>query len=103
MRFRSRRLVTMGDVYPLVPHFVTPALPTAAPGASGVRSGQPPNLYREEGLQVRTKRRKKITRPRVPMPVPTQANERWSADFMSDQLANGRRFRIFNLVARQTG
>ena len=28
-------------------------------------------IYREEGLQVRTKRRKKITRPRVPMPVPT--------------------------------
>ena len=55
-------------------------------------------IYREEGLQVRTKRRKKITRPRVPMPVPTQANERWSADFMSDQLANGRRFRILNLI-----
>lgn len=42
-------------------------------------------IYREEGLQVRTKRRKKITRPRVPMPVPTKVNERWSADFMSDQ------------------
>ena len=55
-------------------------------------------VYREEGLQVRTKRRKKITRPRVPMPVPTKANERWSADFMSDQLANGRRFRILNLI-----
>ena len=55
-------------------------------------------IYREEGLQVRTKRRKKITRPRVPMPVPTQGNERWSADFMSDQLANGQRFRIFKLI-----
>ena len=55
-------------------------------------------IYGEEGLQVRTKRRKKITRPRVLMPVPTRANERWSADFMSDQLANGRRFRIFNLM-----
>ena len=55
-------------------------------------------IYREEGLQVRTKRCKKITRPKVPMPVPTRANERWSADFMSDQLANGRRFRIFNLI-----
>ena len=30
--------------------------------------------------------------------VPTKANERWSADFVSDQLANGRRFRIFNLI-----
>ena len=47
---------------------------------------------------MRPKRRKKITRPRVPIPVPTKANERWPADFMSDQFANGRRFRIFNLI-----
>jgi putative transposase len=55
-------------------------------------------IYREEGLQVRTKKRKKICRPRVPMPVPDTVNERWSMDFMSDQLANGRRFRILNVV-----
>ena len=55
-------------------------------------------VYREEGLQVRTKKRKKLTRPRVPMLVPDRANVRWSMDFVSDQLANGRRFRIFNLV-----
>ena len=55
-------------------------------------------LYREEGLQVRTKRRKKLTRPRVPMPVPIRVNERWSVDFVSDQLATGRRFRVLNLV-----
>ena len=55
-------------------------------------------LYVELGLQVRTKRRKKLQRPRVPMPVPSRPNERWSVDFMSDQLANGRRFRILNLV-----
>ncbi len=55
-------------------------------------------LYREEGLQVRTKRRKKLYRPRVPMVVPEGPNERWSVDFVSDQLANGRRFRVFNVV-----
>jgi putative transposase len=55
-------------------------------------------IYREEGLQVRTKKRKKLTRPRVPMILPAGANERWSVDFMSDQLASGRRFRILNLV-----
>lgn len=55
-------------------------------------------LYREEGLQVRTKRRKKITRPRVPLAVPSAVNERWSVDFVADQLANGRRFRVFNVV-----
>jgi putative transposase len=55
-------------------------------------------IYTELGLQVRTKRRKKLKRPRIPMLVPTRPNERWSVDFMSDQLANGRRFRILNIV-----
>ena len=55
-------------------------------------------IYREEGLQVRRKRRKKLTRPRIPLSVPTQVNERWSVDFVSDQLANGRRIRVFNIV-----
>jgi putative transposase len=55
-------------------------------------------VYREEGLQVRTQRRKKLNRPRVPMPAPNKANERWSLDFVSDQLANGRRFRVLNVV-----
>lgn len=55
-------------------------------------------LYREEGLQVRRKKRKKLRRPRVPLAVPTRINERWSVDFVSDQLASGRRFRVFNIV-----
>ena len=55
-------------------------------------------IYREENLQVRRKRRKRLTRQqRVPMPMVTRANQRWSMDFVSDQLATGRRFRIFNL------
>jgi putative transposase len=55
-------------------------------------------IYREEGLQVRTKKRKKIVRARVPMLVPNGVNERWSMDFVSDQLANGRRLRVLNVV-----
>jgi putative transposase len=55
-------------------------------------------IYREEGLQVRTKKRKKLTRPLMPLPVPDRVNERWSVDYVSDQLANGRRFRVFNVV-----
>lgn len=55
-------------------------------------------VYREEGLQVRTKRRKKLQRPRVPMLVPDRVNRRWSIDFVSDQLASGRRFRVLNIV-----
>lgn len=55
-------------------------------------------LYTALGLQVRTKRRKRLTRPRVPLAPATRPNERWSVDFVSDQLATGRRFRVFCIV-----
>jgi len=56
-------------------------------------------LYREEGLQVKRRRRKRLVpRPRVPMVPPSGPNQRWSLDFVSDQLANGRRFRVLNIV-----
>lgn len=55
-------------------------------------------LYTEEGLQVRTKKRKKLQRPRVIMPAASRLNERWSMDFVSDQLSNGRRFRVLNII-----
>jgi putative transposase len=47
---------------------------------------------------VRTKKRKRLQRPRQPLAVLTQVNERWSMDFVYDQLANGRRFRLLNVI-----
>ena len=55
-------------------------------------------IYTALRLQVRTKRRKKLIRPRVPIAVPSRTNQRWSADFVHDQLADGRRFRVLNIV-----
>ncbi len=55
-------------------------------------------IYTEEGLQVRTKKRKKLQRPRLPMEVSYTPNQSWSMDFVSDQLSNGRRFRVLNVV-----
>ena len=55
-------------------------------------------LYTAENLQVRTKKRKKLTRPRPVMNLPNGAHQRWSMDFVADQLNNGRRFRILNIV-----
>ncbi|TAH64314.1 MAG: IS3 family transposase [Rhodopseudomonas palustris] len=56
-------------------------------------------LYREEGLSVRRRRgRKRATGTRAPILVETKPNARWSVDFVSDQFASGRRFRIFNVV-----
>ena len=47
-------------------------------------------VYREEGLAVRQRRRKRIAVPRQPMAIPREANERWSMDFMHDALHDGR-------------
>ena len=56
-------------------------------------------IYREEKLQVRKRRRKRLpARDRVEMTLPAGLNRRWSIDFMSDQLSTGRRFRILNIV-----
>jgi transposase InsO family protein len=52
-------------------------------------------LYREERLSVRRRRgRKRATGARAPLLLPTLPNARWSIDFIHDQLACGRRFRI---------
>jgi putative transposase len=52
-------------------------------------------IYREERLVVRKRGgRKRALGTRAPIPVPLRPNDRWSLDFVSDQLACGRRFRI---------
>jgi putative transposase len=44
-------------------------------------------IYKEEGLEVRTKkRRKRVSALRIVLPAPTRPNERWSMDFVSDSL-----------------
>jgi len=56
-------------------------------------------LYREEALMVRKRRgRRKALGTRAPILVEARPNARWSLDFVHDQLANGRRFRILNIV-----
>jgi Transposase and inactivated derivatives len=56
-------------------------------------------LYRDARLQVRRRQRKRLTRAdRVPLPAPSQRRDRWSIDFMADTLADGRPFRVLNVV-----
>jgi len=56
-------------------------------------------LYREEGLGVRKRKgRKRAIGIRAPLLVEAKANARWSLDFVHDQMAHGRRFRILNIV-----
>jgi transposase InsO family protein len=56
-------------------------------------------LYREEGLTVRKRRaRRRAVGVRAPILVEAKPNARWSLDFVHDQFASGRRFRILNIV-----
>jgi len=60
-------------------------------------------IYKEEGLMVRTKLRKKIARRRpVVVAFPTGPNQRWSMDFVHDRLEDGRKFRILTVVNQFT-
>ncbi len=56
-------------------------------------------LYREEGLTVRRRRaRRRAVGTRAPILIEAKVNARWSRDFVHDQFACGRRFRILNVV-----
>jgi putative transposase len=56
-------------------------------------------IYREERLVVRKRGgRKRALGTRAPMALPQGPNQRWSLDFVSDALGNGRRFRVLAVV-----
>ena len=56
-------------------------------------------IYCEMKLNKRRKHKRRLpTRNPMPLAVPVAANQCWSADFMSDALWDGRRFRTFNVV-----
>jgi len=56
-------------------------------------------IYRELELNLRIKPKQRIRRDYPgELDVPTSVNQVWSMDFMSDQLANGKTFRTFNVM-----
>jgi putative transposase len=56
--------------------------------------------YRIEGLQLRmrVRRRKHMCLHRGPVPQVQRTHERWSMDFVYDQLSDSRPFRILTVV-----
>jgi putative transposase len=69
------------------------------------REGMPINrkrtyrLYRDAGLAVRRRKRKRIGPvERRPLPKPSAPNVSWSMDFVADGLFNGRRLRCLTIV-----
>ena len=56
-------------------------------------------IYRELELNMRIKPKKRLIREKPEaLAVPQAINETWSMDFMHDQLADGRSYRLFNVI-----
>jgi len=56
-------------------------------------------LYREAGLAVRRRKRKRIGLfERKPLPKPSAVNRSWSMDFIADGLIDGRKLRVLAIV-----
>jgi len=92
----EKRLLELVEKYP---RYGCPMLHDMLRGEGLVQNGKRTyRLYRELKLAVRRRRRGKIRRPRVPLATPSAPGQRWSMDFVSDQLVSGRRFRVLNLI-----
>lgn len=59
-------------------------------------------LYRQAGLCVKKRRRKRLLRIGTPAINASRANERWSLDFASDGLASGRAIRVLSVMDTYT-
>src|SRR5207249_2088777 len=56
-------------------------------------------IYREEGLSLRKRRRRKIAAiTRITLPKPQAPNQMWSMDFVMDSIVSGRKFRALAIV-----
>lgn len=56
-------------------------------------------IYRELELHLRIRPKRRMVREKPEMlAVPADCNQVWSMDFMRDQLADGRVFRLFNVI-----
>lgn len=54
--------------------------------------------YRELGLALRRKKRKRLMRIRVPLQPAQRINQEWAMDFVSDTMSTGRHMRILTVV-----
>jgi putative transposase len=55
-------------------------------------------VYREAGLMIRRRRRKRLLRAGFVRPMVTGANQEWALDFVHDAVESGRKFRVLSVI-----
>jgi len=55
-------------------------------------------VYREAGLMIRRRRRKRLLRAGFVRPAVTGANQEWALDFVHDAAESGRKFRVLSVI-----
>ena len=55
-------------------------------------------VYREAGLMIRRRRRKRLVRAGVARSAVTGANQEWALDFVHDAAESGRKFRVLSVI-----
>jgi putative transposase len=55
-------------------------------------------VYREAGLTIRRRRRKRLVRTGVARSAVTGANQEWALDFVHDAAESGRKFRVLSVI-----
>ncbi len=55
-------------------------------------------VYREAGLMIRRKKRKRLLRTGFVRPTVTGANQEWALDFVHDAAESGRKFRVLSVI-----
>ena len=74
----------------------------AAGGMEGKHQTGVPSVSRGRSAGAHGQTDETSAHLRVPLPEPTRPNQRWSMDFVSDRLADGRWFRILTVVDQYT-
>ena len=90
-----RRLIELAQEHP---RYGSPRLCVLLNRESRCNHKRVERLYREAGLSLRRKKRKRLVRHHISM-VPAQAaNQEWALDFVTDALASDRHLRVLTVV-----